>query len=200
MVADNVKKYFWIVGVVLITIVVVILSAVFIITPSFKSINKISEELKVNQAEQKVVQQKLEKLKKLKVEEKELEEQSKIVSRAIPTKKEVGDAFIQLNGIAEAAGGERKETTIVDGASSGSGTSGTSVSPSIAGVNSLIYEGKISLANYGNFKVLLDNAEKSLRFIHLDRFSIDSKDSFDVTMSYRGYYRDQNNNQTEGGK
>lgn len=195
MVEKKIEKYYWIGGVIGVTLIIMILAVIFIISPSFKSISKVSKELKENKENLKVAEQKLEKLKELKVREDEIREQSLIVYRAIPTKKEVGDLFIQLNGIVLAAGGNGTKTTGENSNNSTSSNAGTvSITPNPQGVNSMIYKSEVTFPSYGNFKIMLDNSEKSLRFIHLDNFKIDSKDSFKTTLTYKAYYRDQSIN------
>lgn len=186
MVEKKFEKYYWIAGVVTVTFIALVLAIVFVINPSFKSIKKTSQELKEQKEELKVVEQKLEKLKELKVKEAELKEQSDMVYRAIPTKKEVGDIFIQLSGLISDAGGSVSSVSGSDGSSSSSST--PQAAPS--GINTLTYGvGEINLPSYQNFKALLTSSENTLRFVHLTNFKISGSDSFKVTPSYKVYYR-----------
>lgn len=197
MVEKKLEKYYWIGGVITLTLIVVILAIIFIVSPSFKSIGKTNKELKEKQTELKVAEQKLEKLKELKVREAELKEQSQIVYRAIPTKKEVGDIFIQLNGLTVETGG----TTSGDksGSSSSASPGTTTQTTTMPGVSTLVYENEVTFPKYSNFKALLGNTEKALRYVHLNSFKISDKDGFKVSLKYTAYYRVQeNNSQTEG--
>lgn len=196
MVEKKIDKYYWIAGVIGITLVVIILTIIFVISPSFKSINKVSKELKENKENLKVAEEKLAKLKEFKVKEDELREQSNVVYRAIPTKKEIGDIFIELNGLIGEAGGTGTKASGNNSSSSGS-------SPSVAapaGVESLTYQSEVTFPNYQNFKNLLSSSEKALRFVHLVNFKISGKDEFKVTLTYRAYYRGEQTNTTAEGQ
>ena len=201
MVEKKLEKYYWIGGVIAVTFIIFLLALFFIIIPSFKSIDKVSKELKGSKTELKVAETKLEKLKELKVKEEELKEQSRVVYRAIPTKKEVGDIFIQLNGLVSDAGGDSKKASGSSGSSSGaSSSSQAQQSSGPAGVSTLTYTVDTTLPGYLSFKSLLATSEQALRFVHLDNIKIESKDSFTVTLTYKAYYRDQGSTQTEGVK
>lgn len=188
MVDKKMSKYYWILGVGAVTLLIFILSLIFIIIPSFKSIGKVNQDLKENQAELKVAEDKLAKLRDLKVKEDELKEQSRIVYRAIPTKKEVGDIFIQLKGLATEVGGTTKGDKSSSSSSSGSSTATTNPSV-ITGVSTLNYDSNVTFPDYNSFKTLLDNSEKALRYVHLDSFKINVKDTFTADLSYTAYYR-----------
>lgn len=197
MVDKKIEKYYWVFGVVGVTLIIFMLSLFYIVIPSFKSIDKVSKELKSNKEELKVAEQKLVKLKELKVKEDELKTQSQVVYRAIPSKKEVGDIFIQLKGLVEEVGGDGKKASGGQGSAPAGATSPT---VAVAGVSSLTYTVDTSLPDYANFKSLLASSEKALRFVHLDNIKIDSKDAFKVTLTYKAYYREQGSTQTEGEK
>lgn len=198
MVGKKIEKYYWIFGVVGVTFIVFLLALFYVIVPSFKSIDKVNKELKVNKEELKVSEQKLAKLKELKVKEDELKVQSQVVYRAIPTKKEVGDIFIQLKGLVEEAGGDGKKASGGQGGASSGST--TTPAVAVAGINSLTYTVDTTLPSYANFKSLLASSEKALRFVHLDNIKIDSTDAFKVTLTYKAYYREQGSTQAEGEK
>lgn len=187
MVEKKLAKYYWIAGVIVVTLIILVLTLVFAIIPSFKSINKTGVELKSKKEELKTAEEKLEKLEELKVKENELREQSKVVYRAIPSKKEVGDIFIQLNGLIKEAGGTS------DGASSSSSSSSDNASETMAptGVTRLTYGVSATFPTYQNFKTLLSSSEKALRFVHLSNFKITSDGSFTVDLTYTAYYRNE---------
>jgi hypothetical protein len=198
MVEKKLGKYYWTIGVVAVTLVILVLASVFAIAPSFKSINKTSQELKSRKEELKTAEEKLDKLKELKVKEDELREQSQVVYRAIPSKKEVGDIFIQLDGLIKEAGG------VSDGASGSNSSSGSSAgtgdqssSAAPAGVSSLAYGVNATFPSYQSFKALLSNSERALRFVHLSSFKITSDGSFTVDLTYTAYYRNEQSVQTE---
>lgn len=199
MVENKLKKYYWISGVIVVTVTVLILAVIFIVTPSFQSINKVSKELKEKKEEQKVSEQKLEKLKELKVKEGEIREQSSVVYKAIPTKKEVGDIFIELNAlIGENGGSGTKASGNNNGSSSTPGSNTSASTPVPEGINSLTYQSEVTFPEYKNFKALLESSEKALRFVHLVNFKISGKDGFKVTLTYRAYYRGEQTKTTEG--
>ncbi|MEK7447555.1 MAG: hypothetical protein AAB632_02045 [Patescibacteria group bacterium] len=201
MVEKKLDKYYWIAGVIGVTLIVIILAIIFIISPSFKSINKVSKELKENKGNLKVAEEKLAKLKEFKVKEDELREQSNVVYRAIPTKKEIGDIFIELNGLIGEAGGTGTKASgnnSSSSSSSGAGSSSSMVAP--AGVESLTYQSEVTFPSYQNFKNLLSSSEKALRFVHLVNFKISGKDEFKVTLTYRAYYRGEQTNTTAEGQ
>lgn len=187
MVDKKLNKYYWIIGVVVITIILMILAIVFLIAPSFRSINKVNKELKDQKEQLATLETKLEKLKVLKVKEKELKEQSDIVYRAIPTKKEIGELFIQLHTIIKESGGDHTKAST---AQSSQSTSTNTTAPE--GISTLIYDSEISLPNYQNFKTMLSASEKALRFIHLNTFTIAGEGNFKVTLKYKAYYRSEN--------
>ncbi|RJO61582.1 hypothetical protein C4544_02510 [candidate division WS5 bacterium] len=193
MVEKKLSKYYWIAGVVIITVIILILSFVVAINPSLKSIGKTNKELKEKQEELKVSEEKLEKLKELKVKEDELREQSRVVFRAIPNKKEIGDAFIQLDGLISESGGNSAEASGNNSSSTGStgSSSGTSIVQSPAGVSSLTYETDVTFPNYQNFKSMLSNTENALRFVYLSNLKITKANPFTASLTYTAYYRDE---------
>lgn len=192
MVEKKLDKYYWVFGVIIITAIVLILAFVFAINPSFKSIGKTTKELKEKQQELKVSEEKLEKLKVLKVKEDELREQSRVVFRAIPNKKEIGDAFIQLNGLISESKGNNEEASGNNASTSGSSgsSSGTSIVQPPTGVSSLTYEADVTFPDYQNFKSMLSNTENALRFVYLSNFKITKVNPFTVSLTYTAYYRD----------
>lgn len=186
----KIQQYYWIVGVITAVTIIVILTISFVITPTFKSIGQVNTELKEKKETLSVKEKKLTKLKELKVKEDELKEQSRIVYRAIPTKKEVGDIFIELNALETDAGG------VFSGSKGGSSSasSASSTEGSTSDINTLSYSSDVAFPSYGAFKKLLSDSEQALRFVHLEHFAISSSEgSFKVSLSYKAYYRNQIN-------
>jgi len=202
MVEKKLSKYYWIAGVVTVTLIILILAITFIVAPSFKSIGQVNSDLKDQKANLKVQEEKLSKLKELKVKENELIEQSQVVYRAIPTKKEIGDVFIQLTGLVIESGGthkgDKQDSSTSSSSSSSSGTS-TAKPPEVAGVNTLTYSMETTLPDFSRLKFLLENSEKTLRYLHLDSFKISGKDSFTVTLTYSAFYRNDSGSASEAG-
>ncbi len=195
MVDKKLDKYYWFGGVIAVTSLVVILALIFIIVPSFKSIGKVDKDLKENKEELSIAEQKLAKLKEFKVKEDELREQSRVVYRAIPTKKEVGDLFIQLNGLATSIGGTGNGTgnSVSEGA-------GTSAAAGTEGISTLGSNISVTFPDYATLKRLLSESENTLRYLHLNSFQINSQNSFTVSLSYTAYYRSENSGQPEEAK
>ncbi len=198
------EKYYWIAGTVGVTLVVFILVIVFIIVPSFENISQVSSDLKNQKANLNVLEKKLATLKDLKVKEDELKKQSGIVYRAIPTKQEVGDSFIQLDGLIHEAGGSNQKVAGSNGtnnASTSSSTSSSSEQISLPpGVKTLVYTTDITFPAYQNFKDLLVNSEDALRFVHLSDFKITDDQGFKVSLSYTAYYREESDNTNQAGQ
>jgi len=191
--SKKLEQYYWMIGIVVGAIIIAILAIVFIVVPTIKSIKQVDGQLKEKKQILSVKEQKLAKLKELKVKEQELKEQSKIVYRAIPTKKEVGDVFIELSELEKGVGGSFTGTQKSDSASSTS-ASASSEGAASSVVDTMTYSNQVNLPNYDAFKVLLANSEKALRFVHLDHFSISGENNFSVNLTYKAYYR---NPQTE---
>lgn len=189
MVGKNMKKYYWIIGVIFVILIIFVLSIVFIINPSLQGIDKVNKELKESKEELKNTENKLAKLKELKVQEKDLRNETRIVYRAIPTRKEVGDIFIQLNELAGEAGGIRKKSS--DKNNSTLSGSSTATPSTISGVGSLTYNGEVTFPGFNNLKTLLEKSEKALRFVHLNNFKINTKDDLTVNLTFTAYYRNE---------
>ncbi len=213
-VSKKFEKYYWMSGVIVVTIIVVVLAVTFVIIPSFNSLGQVGDDLKDQKSNLSVDGQKLEKLKSFKVKEDDLRKQSEIVYRAIPSKKEVGDSFIELDGLIHEAGGSNKKVASSDSTDSAqnTGSSGPANAPNTsssnsqgqtmtlpAGVSALDYTTDVDFPSYQNFKTMLENSEKALRFVHLDDFKITTKDgAFKVKLSYTAFYRSEGSSSTGG--
>lgn len=198
MVEKKLQQYYWIIGVIGLTFTILIIAIFFAIIPSLNSINKTGSELSDKKQELKMKEDKLAKLKELKVKEDDLKKQSYIVYRAIPTKKEIGDIFIELNGLVKEAGGIGTKSTSSSSSSSDSPSTSAFMSQVPTGVNTLTFETDVTFPDYQNFKNLITNSEKALRFVHLDNFKVSGSGPFTVNLTYTGYYRNEiDNNQGE---
>lgn len=193
MVGKSLERYSWFLGVIAGSVILAMLIIAFVIIPSFKAIKKVETEIKAKNNDLFVLNEKLEKLKELKTREDELKKKEAIVNRAIPTKKEVGELFIQLEGIINETGGSN------DGIAEGQGTSDAnsaaqaeSAEISAADVAASSYGYQVSFPDYKNFKKFLERSENALRFISLNNFSVSSSENtFSVNLSYKTYYRNQ---------
>jgi len=188
MVAKNAEKYYWFIGVLVASVAFTFILIFFAIVPSFKGIKKIEGEIKAKKAELSVLEEKLGKLKDLKTRESELKEKEAVVNKAIPTKKEIGELFIQLEGIINETGGSN------DSIAEGQSGSGGSTAPGglVSGIESSSYGYSVAFPDYKNFKKFLERSENALRFISLENFSVSNSDnSFSVNLSYKTYYRSQ---------
>lgn len=195
MVDKKVKQYYWIIGVISITLISLFLLIYFIIVPSFKSISRVNKELKDNKENLQVLEDKLEKLKDFKVKEDELKEQSMYVYRAIPNKKEIGDVFIVLSSLQDEVGDTKTEGFKSDGSPAVTPQTpqqNTQTEESVlSDVKTLQYKSEVTFPSYQSFKDMLKNSEKALRFVHLNKFKITNTQSFTVELSFKAYYREE---------
>lgn len=202
MVEKKIEKYYRAIGTIVVALIVSLILIFVLIVPSFKGIGKTNVELKARQGDLKILTQKLEKLKELKVKEKDIREQEKVVNGAIPTKKGVGDLFVQLEGLMAESGGSTNGINESGGASAGPSTSTPSVSSALtdASLVSSDYTYNVNFPNYDNFKVFLDASEKAHRFIHLNNFKVSKGQDnvFTVALSYKAYYRNQADSSSPG--
>lgn len=191
MVGKNLEKYYWFLGILAASIIFTIVLIFFAITPSVKGIKKVEGEIKEKKAELSVLEEKLVKLKELKTREKELKEKEAIVNKAIPTKKEIGELFIQLEGIINETGGSNDGISEGQGSSSSASAQGTD-QETVSGVANTSYGYSVTFPDYKNYKKFLERSENALRFISLNNFNVNSSNtSFDVSLSYKTYYRNK---------
>lgn len=183
------KKYIWLIGSVVITTIVIFLSVPFVFIPTVKGIGTADKELAALTTDKVTLTDKLAQLQSLKEKEAELKEDAAIVTKALPTKKEVGDLFIQLDGIAAASGSVMKS---VSGSDEEMIAENTPV-VAISGVKAANYSLEVAFSNYSGFKTFLAKSEKALRFITLENFNITGveENSLTVNLKYKAYYRTQ---------
>lgn len=195
MVNKKIERYYWFIGVLVGSVVLSIVLVVFAVIPSFNSIKKVEADIKVKKEDLSILTQKLDKLKELKSREAELKEKEAIVNKAIPTKKEVGDLFIELEGIINETGGTNSGISESQGVSEGSKSKKKEDSSSTDVKNSS-YMYSVTFSDYKNFKKFLERSENALRFISLEKFNVSSPESsFNVNLTYKSYYRNQGEEQ-----
>lgn len=191
MVEKKIESYYWMIGVMVGTIIIVLVSIFVIIVPSFKNISKTQKEVGEQKAELTYLKDKLVKLKELSIKKDELKKQEETVNRAIPNKKEVGELFLELEKLIKDSGG--LTTGISEGsATSGSSSSSVSAKPIAvtASVSSTDYKYTVTFGNYAGFKTFVGSAENALRFVHLSNFRVNAGDAtFSVDLVYKAYYR-----------
>lgn len=198
MVNKKMEKYQWAVGVVVITVIFVLIITFVLLIPSFKSLGKVNKEVKAKKADLNILEKKLTKLKELKVKENDLKEQEKVVNGAIPTKKEVGGLFIQLEKIMTDTGASTTgitEQAQVVSSSPTDGANPSAASTEVVGISSVDYGGKVVFPSYDSFKNFLSLAEQARQFISLNIFIVnDTEDgTFAAELNYKAYYRGQPN-------
>lgn len=204
MVEKDMKRYYWIAGVVISTVLFSLIIIFALIMPSIESVKAVNRDLKVKKENLAMLEKKLAKLKELKVKEKELKDQEAIVNKSIPTKKEVGELFIQLEGIISDSGGETKgisegANTTSSSSSGSTAAASTAAAPvSITGVNFANYGYEVTFESYDNFKRFLAISENSQRYIQLNSFQVTGNNDgkFVVSLNYKAYYRDANSGST----
>lgn len=184
------KKYIWLIGSVVVTTLVIFLSVPFVFIPTVRSIGTADKELAALTTDKATLTDKLAQLQSLKEKEEELKEDAAIVTKALPTKKEVGDLFIQLDGIAAASGSVMKS---ISGSDEETITAEGTSEVAIGGVETANYSLEVAFSNYSGFKTFLAKSEKALRFITLDNFNITGveENSLTVNLKYKAYYRTQ---------
>ncbi len=210
------EKYYWTLGVVVITLIAMFILILFIMVPLFKGIGKSGQDLKTNKQELSLLKDKLDKLRVLKDKESDLKDQENVVNGAIPDQKDVGGLFVQIDGMIAAANGSTtgiKEAsanssassapaaTTASGAQSSAAVSGESATGS-SGINltSSDYSYDVTFPSYNDFKNFLSISENAHRFVYLNSFQVDTSqgDSFKVSLNYKAYYRQSG--QTGGSK
>jgi Tfp pilus assembly protein PilO len=197
MVNNTLKKYYLVISLTVGSIIVVFLFIYLILISGnslWNNIKQTDAELKVKNEELDNLTTKLNILKSYVGKEDELREKAKIVSKALPTKREVGELFIQLDTLVE----QNKGTTtgVTETKTVGVPTGEVSFEPSVIdGTSSAIYEFNATFSSYEDFKIFLEKSEKALRFITLKSFQKadpNSADpSFRVKLSYVSYYRSE---------
>ncbi len=178
------SKYVWLIVSIFAIVFIVTVSIPAFIIPTGKSISRHQKELRAKKTDLQTVVDKLNRLKELDQEKEELEENSLVVMNAFPTKKEVGDIFIQIETIANETG---SLVNSVKGAEAEIDPNNPALEMTVA----TTYVLEVTFQGYPNFKEYLSKTENALRFVTLDKFSVGKTDqgAFNVSLNYKAYYR-----------
>ncbi len=207
MVNKKLEKYYWILGVVGITLIALFVFIYFLMAPLVKGIGASGKDLKANKQNLTFLKDKLDKLRVLKDKESELKSQERVVNGAIPAQKDVGGLFVQIEGMiaasqgstmgikeADAGSGTSSSTAPSDSSSPGSGSAPVQQQNSAGGISlsSADYSYDVTFPSYANFKSFLGISENAHRFIYLNNFKVDTSKTdsgFKVSLNYKAYYR-----------
>ena len=162
------NKYFYSTAVIVITILGVLGLFFAVITPFYSKAGSLTSEAKTKQTELKMLEDKKTKLEALKSKEEELNKDAETVRNALPEQKDVGRLFIEFDNMARSSGGVIKSVS----ENIATTTTTTEAVGSSAGLVKIGYKVPIDFKDYFGFKDFVTKAEKALRIIGIDDYSI----------------------------
>ena len=166
-------NYTYIIGISIGVVLVVALISIFVIKPFINKANSLNQDVKTEKLVLQALEDKKNKLDKLKDKEEELKADAKTVVNALPDNKEAGRLFIQIDGLAKENGGNVKSIT-EGGVSVGSQGNVSQTATGLADIQKLTYTIPIDFTSYFSFKDFITKSETALRLVNIDSFTINT--------------------------
>jgi len=190
------KHYTYSVAVITGAIVVSLLIGFFALRRAYTGNVKTAKEVKDKREILSVLEDKLDRLKELKSQEKELLEEKDKVLVALPEEKDVPRLFVEFDKMITDTGAY-VESAKEDSATNTSAT-GTEAK-SMPGVVNHNYTLQVTTSTYESIKNIIDNIEEARRLLNLKDITIDQKDDgFTLTLGVNAFSRE--NSKTGGTK
>jgi Tfp pilus assembly protein PilO len=166
------NKYFYSVTVIILTVVVTLGLFFLLIMPFFNKAKELTAETSLKKQELEKLEEKKSKLEELKTREEELKLQAEKVENALPTEKDVGRLFIQLDNLARGNGGT------VASVSEGGNVTTTKVTPDTGEggptIERVSYTFPVDFGTYFNLKDFVTKSETALRLLAIKGLTINA--------------------------
>lgn len=181
---NNFDEYKYTVLLVVGSVLVSVILAFIIGKPLYNSLKTTGAELNEKRETLEKLETKLEVLKGLESQKKDLEEKNQVVLAAIPTDKDISRLFYQFEKIAESSG--LKIESVSESTESANAQSETNTMTVIP----VSYEVTASTDSYNKFKAALKNFETSLRILSIDSITISGEpNSLNINLTINTYKR-----------
>ncbi len=182
---DKFDKYRYSVTLGVVTFLGVVISIFAVIMPMYQNASKVNQEEKVTKLELDAQKRRQARLDELITEKDSLDRESKLLSTALPSGKDVGPLFIQLSQLIVDTGGDIK------GISGDSNQGATAGGSSLVGLQKYTYTIPISFNDYSSLKSFINESKKALRLIDIGSIVVSAPETgkIDATVTLNTYAR-----------